>query len=129
METKINGIKIIVNEMSIKNNSLPDGDFLLNPNIQRTISKSNQESNTYIIDIKVDIHDKPDSRFPLDVSAHVSGFFNIEGDNNEEINSFLKIQGFQMVFPFVRSLIANATSNAMMPPLMLPIVYADSFDD
>ena len=65
----------------------------------------------------------------MDLVASVSGIFNVEGDNMEEINNFLKIQGFQMVFPHLRSLVANMTANAMMPAIFLPIVFANQFED
>ena len=129
METKINSVTFVVNEASIKNNNLPVGNFKLNPQIQKKIGKANSPENAYIVEVRAEIHNTPDNPFPIDLIASLSGIFNIEGDNEEEINNFLQIQGFQIVFPYLRSLVSNMTANAMMPPIFLPIVFANQFEE
>lgn len=129
METKLNNFTLIVNEAFIKNNNLPVGEFKLNPQIQKKIGKANSPENTYVVEVRVEILNTPENPFPIDLVASLSGIFNIEGDNEEEINNFLQIQGFQIVFPYLRSLVANMTANAMMPPIFLPIVYANQFEE
>ena len=129
MDTKINNVTFIVNEASIKNNNLPVGDFKLNPQIQRRIGKANTPENAYVVEVRVEIHNTLENPFPIDLVASLSGIFNVEGDNIEEINKFLQLQGFQMVFPHLRSLVANMTANAMMPPIFLPIIYANQFEE
>lgn len=129
METKFNSLTLMVNEASIKNNNLPVGEFKLNPQIQKKIGKANSPGNAYVVEIRVEILNTPENPFPIDLVASLSGIFNIEGDNVEEINNFLQLQGFQMVFPYLRSLVANMTANAMMPPIFLPIVYANQFEE
>lgn len=129
MATKFNSLTLMVNEASIKNNNLPVGEFKLNPQIQKKIGKANSPGNAYVVEIRVEILNTPENPFPIDLVASLSGIFNIEGDNVEEINNFLQLQGFQMVFPYLRSLVANMTANAMMPPIFLPIVYANQFEE
>ncbi len=129
MEIKFNGFRFVVNEASIKNNNLPAGNFNLMPQIQRKIGKANDIDNSYVIEITVEIHNTVENPFPIELIANVAGIFNIEGDDQEAINKFLFTQGFQMLFPHVRALVANMTSNAMMQPIFLPIVYTDAFKD
>ena len=129
METKFNSLTLMVNEASIKNNNLPVGEFKVNPQIQKKIGKANSPGNAYVVEVRVEILNTPENPFPIDLVASLSGIFNIEGDNVEEINNFLQLQGFQMVFPYLRSLVANMTANAMMPPIFLPIVYANQFEE
>ena len=129
MGTKFNSLTLMVNEASIKNNNLPVGEFKLNPQIQKKIGKANSPGNAYVVEVRVEILNTPENPFPIDLVASLSGIFNIEGDNVEEINNFLQLQGFQMVFPYLRSLVANMTANAMMPPIFLPIVYANQFEE
>lgn len=126
---KLNNITFTVNEASIINNNLPVGEFKLNPHIQRKIRKVGDEGNTYIIDVSAEIRNTPENPFPIDLIASLSGIFNIEGDDIEEINNFLQTQGFQIVFPYLHSLVANMTASAMMPPIFLPIVFANQFED
>ena len=129
MDTKITNFKLEVNEVSIKNNNLPEGEFKLIPQIEKRIGKANSSDNAYVIEVRVEIHNTPENPFPIDLVASLSGIFNIEGDNIDEINNFLQTQGFQIVFPYLRSLVANMTANAMMPPIFLPIVFADQFEE
>ncbi len=129
MDTKINNVTFVVNEASIKNNNLPVGEFKLNPQIQKKIGKANSPENAYVVEVRVEIRNTPENPFPIDLVASLSGIFNIEGDNMDEINNFLQLQGFQMVFPHLRSLVANMTTNAMMPPIFLPIIYANQFEE
>ena len=129
MDTKFSSFTVIVNEASIKNNNLPVGNFNLNPQIQRKIGKANSPENAYVVEVRVEIHNTLENPFPIDLVASVSGIFIFEGDNAKDIDNFLKIQGFQMVFPHLRSLVANMTANAMLPPIFLPIVFADNFVD
>ncbi len=129
METEFNSFTLIVNEASIKNNNLPAGEFKLNPQIEKRIGKVNSSENAYAVEVRVEIYNTSENPFPVDLVASVSGIFNIFGDNTEEINNFLQIQGFQMVFPYLRSLVSNMTANAMMPPIFLPIVFANQFEE
>lgn len=129
MDTKINNVTFVVNEASIKNNNLPVGKFKLNPQIQKKIGKANSPENSYVVEVRVEIHNTPENPFPIDLVASLSGIFNIEGDNMDEINNFLQGQGFQIVFPHLRSLVANMTASAMMPPIFLPIVFANQFEE
>lgn len=122
METKFNSLTLMVNEASIKNNNLPVGEFKVNPQIQKKIGKANSPGNAYVVEVRVEILNTPENPFPIDLVASLSGIFNIEGDNVEEINNFLQLQGFQMVFPYLRSLVANMTANAMMPPIFYQFV-------
>lgn len=129
METKINNFSIAVNETYIKNNHLPIGNFKLNPQISRSIGKVNGSDKDYVVEVQVEIRNTPEAPFPIDLKASISGVFNIEGDDEKEINNFLQTQGFQMVFPYLRAVVTNITTSAMMPAIVLPIVYANQFED
>ena len=128
MDTNIKSFTIIVNEASIRNNHLKNGDFQFAPDIKKHIRKR-EEENSYEIEIKVEIHDSENNPFPFNLAANISGLFEIEGEDNKEINNFLQTQGVQMVYPHLRSLVANLTTAAMMPPLLLPIIYVNEFDE
>ena len=129
METKFNSFGIAVNEASIKNNFLPEGNFQIKHHFQSKIGKANDGDNKYFVEISVEFHNTTENPFPIELIARVSGFFNIEGDNQDEINNFLMTQGFQMVFPHLRALVANMTANAMMPVITLPIMFANQFKE
>lgn len=129
MAIELNNFTIIVNEASIKNNFMPNGEFKMNPTMQRKIGKINDSDDNYFVETSVEIHNTPENPFPIELIASIKGIFNIKGDDTEKIDEFLKVQGFQMVFPHLRALVANMTANCMMPIILLPIVYANQFID
>ena len=120
---------VVVNELYIRNNNLPLGNYNIKPQIQRKIGKSNVEEGMYIVELKAEFHNTPEDPFPIELIASVSGVFVIKDEEENKANEFLKKQGFQMVFPYLRSLVSSITATAMMPPILLPIVYADQFKD
>lgn len=127
MDAKLKNFSLVFNEAYIKNNNLPEGDFQLIPQIQRKIGKLDKVENTYVVEARVEIHHTNEHPFPIELIASISGIFNIEGDDLKKINEFLQIQGFQMVFPHLRALVANMTANAMVPSILLPILSLDQF--
>ena len=58
---------------------------------------------------------------PFDCNIAISGIFSCENweENNNEI---MKINSVSILFPFLRALIATITSNAAVPPYVLPVM-------
>jgi preprotein translocase subunit SecB len=53
------------------------------------------------------------------------GIFEFRDINNQEdIETFLRIQAVHIMFPYLRSMLTNLTNTVMMPPLILPIIDA-----
>lgn len=46
----------------------------------------------------------------------------LDTDDQEQIERFLRFQGVQTLFPYMRATISNTLSSAMIAPLTLPIV-------
>lgn len=130
MEPTIKNMSIITNEIAYQNNNLPDGYFEMIPNIRRTFGKLNNGNNKYGVEFMVLIEDQPEHRSPINLRVRITGIFEIEGENCEdEINRFLKQQGVQIVYPYLRSLVSSITAGAMVPPIMLPIINVLDFKD
>jgi len=87
--------------------------------------------------IAIDADDKAQGRVELEISlgdgdpndnkfyvkVKVSGIFRLESDNDHEISEFanlLKVNGVAILFPYVRSLIAELTSKGSELPIILP---------
>ena len=125
----INKMTIITNEISLINNNLSEGNFQVKPYITRKYGKVTGKENQYGVEMQVIIKDEPENRFPINLTVRITGLFEIDGDNIDEINNFLKIQGVQMVFPYLRTMVSNITSSAIMPSIMLPIINPYDFKD
>ena len=115
-------MRLITNEISVKNNNLPGGSFNLMPKIQRLIGKVDETHAS--VEIRVEIHNTEENPFPVDVIASMTGIFNMSNIEEKDREKFLKIQSVQLILPHMRSLIASTTAAALMTPLMLPIYDA-----
>ena len=72
----------------------------------------------------VRLMNKEDAPFPFDMDVVVSLItrFNDELPNKEELLSYLKVGSLNILYPYVRSVVINVTSAAIVAPLILPIV-------
>lgn len=127
MELKVNNFSLRTNEISLVNNNLPVGNFKLAPQIQRKVGKINEKENLYFVEVRVEITNKQEAPFPINLTASITGFFDITCDDKAIIYKFLEIQGFQMVFPHIRALVATVTASSMMPSITLPLVNPNQF--
>lgn len=115
-------MRLITNEISVKNNNLPGGSFNLMPRIQRLIGKVDETHAS--VEIRVEIRNTEENPFPVDVIASMTGIFDMSNIEEKDKEKFLKIQSVQLILPHMRSLIASTTAAALMTPLMLPIYDA-----
>lgn len=127
MNIKVNKMTVLTNEISIKNNNLNDGNFQIKPQIQRKIGKLDRE-NGYILEISVIIKDEPENRFPVNLTAKMSGIFEIEGEQQHAEN-FLKTRGVELVYPYLRTLIASTSASCMLPPINLPLALPTTLQE
>lgn len=108
-------------EMSIKNNKINLGNFKMVPNLKREIGKVKE--NVYFCRLFLDVKDTPENRFPVDVHIVFLGVFEFANiDNENEIFDFLKKDAVHAMYPYLRSMLTNLSVNALMPPILLPII-------
>jgi len=113
-------MRLVTNELSIKNNDLPDGQFECHPRFTRKMDRIDPK--TAYTQLIVEIENSEEHPFPVNICVDVTGFFEITALPESQIDSFLKEQAVQIIFPYVRSMISSAMSAAMMPPLIIPII-------
>lgn len=111
---------IVTNQLSIKNNNLPDGAFECHPAFTRQTGWVDEK--TAYTQLTVEVKNSEEHPFPVDIYVDVVGVFEITGLPKDQVDHFLKEQAVQVVFPYIRSMISSAMSTAMMPPLILPII-------
>jgi len=60
----------------------------------------------------------------------MTGLFSFHGElEGEELKSFLKNQGFTVLFPYMRALITNITSSSGHPPIILPMINVNQLTE
>lgn len=127
MEPLVN-MQLITNEVSIKNNNLPNGQFTINPKFTRNIGAID-ESHAFT-ELKVEILNSEDAPFPVDVVVSLTGLFDISTLPEKDVDAFLKFQAVHILLPYIRSMVSSITASSLMPPILLPIVDAKAlFND
>lgn len=107
--------------LSIKNNHLKGRNFKLQPKISRKTGKV--KDNVFFTALILEVTSSPEQAFPIDVTIDFRGIFQFRpGQNQEEILEYLKKGAVEMMFPYLRSILTNLTTTAMLPPIILPIM-------
>lgn len=115
--------RIVTNEVKIINHDM-DGNFDVSPNINRQTGHIENSSN-YFTKLTISFENTEEHPFPIDLSVTMTAIFDLQHldtDDQEQIERFLRFQGVQTLFPYMRATISNTLSSAMIAPLTLPIV-------
>lgn len=116
--------QIRTNEISIKDNHLPEGQFNIPSKLTRNITKNNEDC--FEVELVLEIENSEENPFPIDLRISLTGIFEVSSLPPEEVDGFLKIQAVQILFPYVRTMVSSITAGAMMPPIILPVVDVKS---
>ena len=113
-------LQLITNEISIKNNNLAAGQFSVSPTFTRKMGKTSD--NKYFTELTIEMKDKEEARFPIDLRIRLTGIFDLSQIQEDQIDSFLKIQAVQILFPYLRTMVSNITASSLMSPIVLPVI-------
>ncbi|PLX29402.1 MAG: protein-export chaperone SecB [Alphaproteobacteria bacterium] len=100
------------------------------PEISVDIQVQAQQANEEVYEVELHVQatakSKQETLFIVDL--RYAGLFKIGTENSEDIKPFLLIECPRMLFPFARSIVANATSDGGYLPLMLnPVNFSDLY--
>ena len=60
---------------------------------------------------------------PFHLEVHMTGIFEFQTElEGEELNSIIRQQAINILFPYLRALISNITGNTGLPPIILPLI-------
>lgn len=59
----------------------------------------------------------------------ITGVFEFESDNEDEVNQFFKRQAVQLLFTYLRTMVSNVTSTALMNSLLIPIINVTDIEE
>lgn len=112
--------EIHVDEISFKNNNIASGTFNVSPAITRSTGVN--ESGKYYTKVVVEILNSSDAPFPVDIRVSMTGLFDLNDMPEDKRIDFLSYTGFDVIYPYIRSTITSLSTNAMLPPIIIPIV-------
>ncbi len=125
----IKSMEIVVDSIYLVNNHLPIGEFKIIPKIQKRTATNTENENFFKLDMLVEIKNTEENPFPIDLKVEISGIFELEGGEMSEKMNFLNNQGVKMVYPYLRSLVSSITANSNIPPITLPIINVQEFEN
>ncbi len=81
---------------------------------------------TYEVNLKIYAKAKQQENVIFLVELSYAGVFTLKGIPNEKHRDILLVEGPRLLFPFARSILANATRDGGYPPLMLnPVDFSE----
>ena len=100
-----------------------DTKFEIKPQFNRNMKKMKELPNRRIIELSVKIESRENDLKPFDLSVRAVAAFDLEEEIwlVEEEKEFA-IEATRLIFPYLRSSVANLTAAAMIPPLQLPVI-------
>ncbi|MBQ3804005.1 MAG: protein-export chaperone SecB [Oscillospiraceae bacterium] len=111
--------QMMTNEISLKNNNLPDGNFKFAPTFTRQVRKDEKFGCTRLI---VEAKNTKENPFPIDIKVDVMARIELAEVPEEARDEFLDNNAVSVLLPYVRTMITNITSSALMVPIVLPML-------
>lgn len=92
-------------------------------NISRLIEKIDDK--TFKVSVKYEIledSNNQECKSPFTISVIVAAVFELNNWESKEFDEIVKINTVAILYPFIRSIVANITSNANIPAFVMPVV-------
>jgi len=112
----------VVNQVEFYKNDqcTEDDSFDVKLDIQRNIERKPKENKGYVT-IKTKIfEDAVKHNYPFSMNIVITGEFEVESDDEDQVRKLLEINAMAILFPYIRALITTYTANANIEPLILP---------
>ena len=77
----------------------------------------NEKDKTFELVLNLVVNDKDHN---LDLNIRIHGYFTYDGNNMDEVRSFIGINSPAILFPYVRAYVSNITALGGMPPVIMP---------
>lgn len=103
------------------------------PNPEPDIRVNPDDKNDFIVKLTSRIlpeTDKEDHQCPISLEIEIVGFFELEGELEEDEKRFhMSVSAPSMLFGIIRSWVSQITANSGFSPILLPSVQFGNLDD
>ncbi len=113
-------LQLVVEEISIKNNDLPAGQFQVDPVLSKKVEKL--DDTHYAVRLLLELKNTEEKPFPIELTVRLTGIAETSNVPEQALDDFLNVQAVQIMFPYIRTMVTSLTSAALMQPLILPFV-------
>lgn len=112
-------------ELSFKVNPMkaaPDTKFEIKPLFSRQIRQANENPKINVVILECKIESTEESPKPFNLLARYVGVFEVNNMNTDEDRRIFAINATETLFPYLRASVTNLTADALINPLILPVV-------
>lgn len=131
MKSKITGSEIILNTQYIKDLSFesPNAPEVFtyknvkpDTSVSIDLNASKIQNEVFELSMAININTKANDKTMFIIELIYAGVFTIKNSDEESIKENLFIDCPTFLFPFARNIIANTSTNANFPPVILDII-------
>lgn len=113
-------VKKIFYEMNNDFDFTKETSVSVTPRFQREINKIDE--NNVSVDLSLEIKSREGLQLPFHIEITIQGCFSLENWENKDKVIFIENNAVAVLFPYLRTLVTFVTSNANMPPYIIPIM-------
>ena len=115
-------IDYYVDEIEFYNNKFfEERTVAIDFSISHEIEYKEDENNTFFVTLTTIIFDDAiDNNYPFTMKVSLTGIFEIDNEDIDNINKFAEVNSIAILFPYLRSIVSTYTANANVQPLILP---------
>jgi preprotein translocase subunit SecB len=120
-----------IKDLSVESPSAPQSfQWQVQPQleVQFNINVNNAADGVHEVVLKLEVAARSENGVHFLIDLSYGGLFGLRNFPDEALGPFLLIEAPRLLFPFVRQIIADASSNTGFPPLLLdPIDFAGAY--
>lgn len=115
-------IDYYVDEIEFYNNKFfEERTVAIDFSISHEIEYKEDENNTFFVTLTTIIFDDAiDNNYPFTMKVSLTGIFEIDNEDIDNIKKFAEVNSIAILFPYLRSIVSTYTANANVQPLILP---------
>ena len=116
---------LTADELAFKMNHIkaePNTRFEIKPFFSRRIQGVNETPLIHIVTLECKIQSTDESPKPFDLLVRLVGVFEVKDMKTDEDRRIFAVNATETMFPYLRAAITNLTADALIPPIVLPVV-------
>ncbi len=116
---------LTADELSFKMNHIkaePNTRFEIKPLFSRRIQGVNENPLIHIVTLECKVETTEESPKPFNLLVRLVAVFEVKNLQTDEDRRFFAVNATETMFPYLRAALTNLTADALIPPIVLPVV-------
>ncbi len=100
----------------------PNTRFEIKPLFSRRIQGVNENPLIHFVTLECKVESTEESPKPFDLLVRLVGVFEVKNLQTDEDRRVFAVNATETMFPYLRAALTNLTADALIPPIVLPVV-------